>query len=110
MKVISEANLEVALHLITDGRDVAPVSAIKYAEQLLKDMPNNVTISTVIGRYYALDRDNRWERISRAYNAIIKSEALSVCKALHDALKSAYKNNLTDEFIGRLNEQRSLTG
>ena len=99
MKVISEANLEVALHLITDGRDVAPVSALKYAGKLLKDMPNNVTISTVIGRYYALDRDNRWERVSQAYNAIIKSESLNVCKDLHDAIKSAYKNNLTDEFI-----------
>jgi len=81
-KVISEANLEVALHLITDGRDVAPVSALKYAEKLLKDMPNNVTISTVIGRYYALDRDNRWERISQAYKAIIKSESSNVCKDL----------------------------
>ena len=98
-KVISEANLEVALHLITDGRDVSPVSALKYAEQLLKDMPNNVKISTVIGRYYALDRDNRWERVSQAYNAIIKSESMNVCKDLHDAIKSAYENNLTDVFI-----------
>ena len=99
VKVISEANLEVALHLITDGRDVSPVSALKYAEQLLKDMPNNVKISTVIGRYYALDRDNRWERVSQAYNAIIKSESMNVCKDLHDAIKAAYENNLTDEFI-----------
>jgi len=99
IKVVSEANLQVALHLITDGRDVAPVSALKYAEQLLKDMPNNVKISTVIGRYYALDRDNRWERVSQAYNAIIKSESLNVCKNLQHAIKSAYEKNLTDEFI-----------
>ena len=99
LQVVAKANLEVALHLITDGRDVAPVSALKYADQLLKDMPNNVKISTVIGRYYALDRDNRWERIREAYDAIMKSESVDVCKDLHDAIKSAYKNNLTDEFI-----------
>ena len=99
MKIIAEANLEVALHLITDGRDVDPISALKYAKQLLKDMPDNVKISTVIGRYYALDRDNRWERVSQAYNAIIKSRSSNFCKDLNDAIKSAYENNLTDEFI-----------
>ena len=99
VRAIAEANLEVALHLITDGRDVAPVSALKYAEQLLKDIPNNVKISTVIGRYFALDRDNRWERVSQAYYAIIKSEAMNYCTDIHDAINSAYMNDFTDEFI-----------
>ena len=62
-------------------------------------MPSNVVISTVTGRYYALDRDNRWERISQAYNAIIKSESEVVCQNIHEAINSAYKSNLTDEFI-----------
>ena len=99
LRVLSDANLEVALHLITDGRDVSPVSAITYAERLLRNMPDNVKISTVIGRYYALDRDNRWERISQAYNAIVKSESAIVCEDIYAAINSAYGGNLTDEFI-----------
>jgi 2,3-bisphosphoglycerate-independent phosphoglycerate mutase len=65
----------------------------------LQNMPDNVKISTVIGRYYALDRDNRWERISQAYNAIVKSESAIVCEDVYDAINSAYGGNLTDEFI-----------
>ena len=99
LKIFSKEKVGVALHLITDGRDVAPVSALKYADKLLKEMPSNVVISTVTGRYYALDRDNRWERISQAYNAIIKSESEVVCQNIHEAINSAYKSNLTDEFI-----------
>ncbi len=99
LRVISEANLEVALHLITDGRDVAPVSAPEYVEKLKKNMPKNVKISTVIGRYYALDRDFRWERIRQAYNAIVKSESQVIRQDVDDAINSAYNNNLTDEFI-----------
>ena len=99
LRVLSDANLKVALHLITDGRDVSPVSAITYAERLLQNMPDNVKISTVIGRYYALDRDNRWERISQAYNAIVKSESAIFCEDIYDAINSAYGGNLTDEFI-----------
>ena len=89
----------MALHLITDGRDVSPVSSLTYAEQLLQNMPDNVKISTVIGRYYALDRDNRWERITQAYDAIIKSESEIVRENVYDAINSAYADNLTDEFI-----------
>jgi 2,3-bisphosphoglycerate-independent phosphoglycerate mutase len=99
LRVLSDANLEVALHLITDGRDVSPVSSLTYAEQLLQNMPDNVKISTVIGRYYALDRDNRWERITQAYDAIIKSESEIVRENVYDAINSAYADNLTDEFI-----------
>ena len=99
LKIFSKEKVGVALHLITDGRDVAPISALKYADKLLKEMPSNVEISTVTGRYYALDRDNRWERISQAYNAIIKSESEVVCQNIHEAINSAYKSNLTDEFI-----------
>ena len=97
--VLSDANLEVALHLITDGRDVSPVSSLTYAEKLLQKMPDSAKISTVIGRYYALDRDNRWERITQAYNAIVKSESEIVREDVYDAINSAYADNLTDEFI-----------
>jgi len=65
----------------------------------LQNMPDNVKISTVIGRYYALDRDNRWERITQAYDAIIKSESEIVRENVYDAINSAYADNLTDEFI-----------
>ena len=99
LRVLSDANLEVALHLITDGRDVSPVSSLTYAEKLLQNMPDSVKISTVIGRYYALDRDNRWERITQAYDAIIKSESEIVREDVYDAINSAYADNLTDEFI-----------
>jgi 2,3-bisphosphoglycerate-independent phosphoglycerate mutase len=90
----------VYVHAFTDGRDTPPKSAKNYLRQL-QDAINNLgigRIASVIGRYYVMDRDNRWERIELAYNALVKGEG----KRFHgwkEAVLDAYENNETDEFI-----------
>ncbi|MGB7319140.1 MAG: 2,3-bisphosphoglycerate-independent phosphoglycerate mutase [Planktotalea sp.] len=96
--LIAKAGVPVALHLITDGRDVAPSSALGYLATLEAALPEGATIATVCGRYYALDRDNRWERVSQAFDAMVaaKGDAKSCAKA---AIEAAYASDITDEFI-----------
>lgn len=90
-------NVPVIIHTITDGRDVAPSSALDYLDALIPHL-NGAEIGTVIGRYYAMDRDNRWERVSTAFNAIIHGQGEKAASA-KEAIENAYKNDLTDEFI-----------
>lgn len=104
IRVISAAGIPVWLHAITDGRDVAPKSAYGYFEDLVEGMPlgskdARAKIATVTGRYFAMDRDNRWERVCEAYAAMIRGEGRSVLDA-HDAVTHAYNQSETDEFIG----------
>jgi 2,3-bisphosphoglycerate-independent phosphoglycerate mutase len=63
-QVLAEAGVPVVVHAVTDGRDVAPTSAESFIRALMLDLPIGVRIGTVIGRYWALDRDNRWERVA----------------------------------------------
>ena len=64
---------KVFLHLITDGRDVSPTSAQKYIEKVNTHLNENVTIATISGRFYSMDRDNRWERVERGYKAMVEA-------------------------------------
>ncbi len=92
--------IPVAIHAFTDGRDVAPKSAdifIKKVEQDIADL-KDVSIATVSGRYYAMDRDNRWDRVEKAHNAIAIAKGNHADNALA-AIKNAYESDLTDEFI-----------
>ena len=97
-KAISDAGIPVAIHAITDGRDVAPKSAEGYAETLAANMPENAFVATVMGRFYALDRDNRWERVQRAYQAMIAGKGAE-CDDPITAIRQAYDKDQTDEFI-----------
>ncbi|MFW8594006.1 2,3-bisphosphoglycerate-independent phosphoglycerate mutase [Cribrihabitans neustonicus] len=99
VKAISDAGVPVWLHAVTDGRDVAPRSAYGYFEELKDKLPDGARIATVIGRYYAMDRDNRWERVQEAYDAMVKAEGRPVRDA-HDAIDHAYNQSENDEFIG----------
>lgn len=65
---------KVFLHLITDGRDVSPTSAHKYLALVEKHLNENVVVATISGRFYSMDRDNRWERVKRGYDAIVNAE------------------------------------
>ncbi|MGE5629037.1 MAG: 2,3-bisphosphoglycerate-independent phosphoglycerate mutase [Solirubrobacterales bacterium] len=90
----------VYLHCFLDGRDVPPASAQEYIqdiEDFMKEL-NIGTIATISGRYYAMDRDNRWERVEIAYNALVYGKGEKFESAA-EALKSSYKNNKTDEFV-----------
>ena len=87
--------IEFYLHIFTDGRDTLPNSSLSYIESL--DLKNGV-IASISGRYYAMDRDNRYDRIEKAYDVITgKSDSKYI--SVKEAIKSNYENNITDEFI-----------
>ncbi|UMM63590.1 2,3-bisphosphoglycerate-independent phosphoglycerate mutase [Aristophania vespae] len=69
-KIVHDAGIKVKLHLFTDGRDVPPKSGEETLPELLKALPEGVDVATVSGRYYAMDRDNRWDRVQKAFDAI----------------------------------------
>ena len=97
-RAITSAGVPVAIHAITDGRDVAPKSAYGYMRELEENLPDGASIATVIGRYYAMDRDNRWGRVSEAYDAMINAKGRRAASA-HSAITAAYEQSETDEFI-----------
>ncbi len=88
----------VFLHLITDGRDVSPTSAQKYIEKVNKHLSENVTIATISGRFYSMDRDNRWERVKRGYDAIVNAEPMSDFDPAA-YIGHSYSLGETDEFV-----------
>ncbi|WP_299987629.1 2,3-bisphosphoglycerate-independent phosphoglycerate mutase [uncultured Ruegeria sp.] len=97
-KAVTDAGVPVAMHAITDGRDVAPKSAFTYIAELEDRLPEGAKIVTVCGRYFAMDRDDRWERVSEAYDAMVKGQGRIVYSA-HEAVDHAYNQSETDEFI-----------
>jgi 2,3-bisphosphoglycerate-independent phosphoglycerate mutase len=98
VRVLHEAGVPVVIHAITDGRDVAPKSALTFLERLQDDLPDNATIGTVIGRYFAMDRDNRWERVETAFDAMIHGRGRP-SDTPEAAIETAYADGQTDEFI-----------
>ena len=97
-QLLADKGLEVVVHAITDGRDVAPKSADAFVPELEAKLPDAARIGTVIGRYFAMDRDNRWDRVKTAYDAIVsgKGERADSAEA---AVAQAYEAGKTDEFI-----------
>lgn len=91
---------EVYIHAFLDGRDTPPQSAGTYLKAL-QDATKEIgigKIATVSGRYYAMDRDKRWERIQKAYDAMTGAESLTAPSAL-EGLQAAYERGVTDEFV-----------
>ena len=97
-KTLTAEDVPVSLHLLADGRDVAPQSAAKYLAHLQKELGNTVTLATLSGRYFAMDRDNRWDRIKKAYRAIVNAEGLAAKQAV-DVINAEYAKGITDEFF-----------
>ena len=95
---IAGEGVPVAIHAITDGRDVAPKSADRFIADLAASLPENACIATIIGRYWAMDRDSRWERVERAYDAMVRAEGRAAPDAVA-AVAQAYAAGETDEFI-----------
>jgi len=92
---------KVFLHVFTDGRDTPPNSASKYIEQLESKISEMSVgrIASVVGRFYAMDRDNRWERVSKAYELITEGKADRFSKSAREAVQEAYNLGENDEFI-----------
>jgi 2,3-bisphosphoglycerate-independent phosphoglycerate mutase len=96
-----EGITRVAIHAFLDGRDTLPKSALGYMQELLEYISktgSSAKIASVSGRYYAMDRDRRWERTELAYRAIVYGEGTSVTDPL-EAIRKAYEAAKTDEFI-----------
>ncbi|CAA6825790.1 MAG: 2,3-bisphosphoglycerate-independent phosphoglycerate mutase (EC [uncultured Sulfurovum sp.] len=89
---------EVFLHLITDGRDVSPTSARTYIEQIESICSEKISIATIAGRFHTMDRDNRWERIEKGYNAMVKAEP-SISVDAQTYVSQSYEKNILDEFL-----------
>ena len=91
---------KVYIHAFLDGRDVPPSSAAEYIEDCVKELERIGVgkIATVMGRYYAMDRDNRWERVEKAYAAMVYREGVEA-KCPVCAVKDSYANGVTDEFV-----------
>jgi 2,3-bisphosphoglycerate-independent phosphoglycerate mutase len=97
-RAIAAQGVPVALHAITDGRDVAPSSAAGFVDQLTAALPEGAKVATVIGRYWAMDRDTRWERVSRAYAAMVRGEG-TPAETAAGAVATSHAAGITDEFI-----------
>ena len=97
-KIAENKNKKVWLHLITDGRDVAPDCAKIYIEKVINICNENIKIATIGGRYYGMDRDNRWDRVELAYNAIANATPKTNDNIL-DFIDNSYKNEIFDEFL-----------
>lgn len=89
---------KVFIHAITDGRDCDPKSAIIDFMALETHLTSNIKIASVIGRYYAMDRDRRWERVEKAYKLYVNGEGALVTSA-KEAIQKSYEQGITDEFI-----------
>ncbi len=92
-----KSHKKVCLHLITDGRDVAPKSALTYLETMQNICNENIQIATISGRFYAMDRDKRFERIELAYHSLMGLNHTPLSPS--EYIQSQYDKNITDEFI-----------
>ena len=91
---------KVFVHSFHDGRDVPPTSGVEFMQQLVNEMDRIGTgkVATLSGRYYAMDRDNAWDRVEKAYNAMVLGEGVTETDPV-EAIKKSYANGVTDEFI-----------
>ncbi|MBV8934400.1 MAG: 2,3-bisphosphoglycerate-independent phosphoglycerate mutase [Alphaproteobacteria bacterium] len=99
-RIFGEAAVPVAVHAFLDGRDTPPKSAAAYLRRFQEDVAglNDLQIATISGRYYAMDRDKRWDRVERAYRAIVCAIGERADDPQH-AIEAAYARGETDEFV-----------
>ena len=97
-QLASSKGKKTYIHIITDGRDVAPDCAKQYVQQLIDICDDHISIATISGRYYAMDRDNNWDRISQAYSAIDEAENKTNDDVL-TYIEHSYTDKIYDEFI-----------
>jgi 2,3-bisphosphoglycerate-independent phosphoglycerate mutase len=96
--ILAQASVPAVVHAFTDGRDTPPRSAAEDIARLIAALPRSVPIVTVSGRYYAMDRDRRWERVAKAYQAIADANGPRFASA-PAVIADAYTHDISDEFI-----------
>ncbi|MBD3303931.1 2,3-bisphosphoglycerate-independent phosphoglycerate mutase [Candidatus Woesearchaeota archaeon] len=97
LKLARKFDVPVLIHVFADGRDTPPKSVMRHIRQLKKKIKDE-KIATVSGRYYAMDRDKRWQRTKKAYDAVVNAKGLHA-KSIDSAVKQAYARGENDEFI-----------
>jgi 2,3-bisphosphoglycerate-independent phosphoglycerate mutase len=97
-QILGGAGIPTAIHAFSDGRDTAPQSAETFLATLEAALPPTAAIATISGRYYAMDRDNRWDRVARVWRAIALAQADRFATTA-DAIQAGYAQNITDEFL-----------
>jgi 2,3-bisphosphoglycerate-independent phosphoglycerate mutase len=100
VRILAESGVPVAVHAFLDGRDTPPKSAVSYLTEFTEDVSGlkDIGIATISGRYYAMDRDQRWARLERAYQAIVHGIGRNAENPI-EAVKAAYARGETDEFV-----------
>jgi len=98
--IANDAGVRAYIHAFTDGRDCPPRSALGFFQESAAALSSleHVSLSTVCGRYFAMDRDNRWERVEKSYNAIIDAEG-DAALSITNVLQESYDGGVTDEFV-----------
>jgi 2,3-bisphosphoglycerate-independent phosphoglycerate mutase len=92
----------VFIHAFLDGRDTDPKSGLGYIHSLNQHLKTSIgTLASAVGRYYAMDRDNRWERVKLAYDLVVKGQG-KACANIADAVEQSYNEGITDEFMPAL--------
>ncbi len=97
VSILGDAGLTVRVHAFLDGRDTPPASAVDYIRRFIAAAPK-ASIATVIGRYYAMDRDKRWDRVERAYRALALGDGKPATDAIA-AIEQSYAQGIQDEFV-----------
>ncbi|AXH11389.1 2,3-bisphosphoglycerate-independent phosphoglycerate mutase [Halarcobacter bivalviorum] len=97
-KIAKEKAKKVFIHIITDGRDVAPNCANEYITQLVDICDEDIKIATIAGRYYTMDRDNRWDRVKKGHDVIAFANPKTSTNVL-EYVENSYKEEIFDEFI-----------
>jgi len=99
-RIVSEAGVPVALHGYTDGRDTPPGSGVDFVKNVVAALSKmkNVRLATLCGRYFAMDRDNNWDRVQLAYDAMFSAKGAVMSEPVA-AITSAYENGENDEFL-----------
>jgi 2,3-bisphosphoglycerate-independent phosphoglycerate mutase len=97
-QILARAGIPTVVHVFTDGRDTPPRSGQDFVARLMAALPAGVTVATVSGRYFAMDRDKRWDRVAKAYAAIVAADGPRFDAPLA-AISQSYAKDVTDEFI-----------
>ncbi len=99
-RAVDDAGVPVAVHAFVDGRDMAPASAADCLARFMADIDGRagVAVATVCGRYYAMDRDQRWDRVERAYGMLVDGDGAPADDAV-EAVRASYAAGVTDEFV-----------
>ncbi len=95
---LHQAGIKTVVHAITDGRDTPPQSAADDLDRLRATLPEGVAVATVVGRYFAMDRDQRWDRVAQAYGAIVDAQG-APAPTPRAAIQAAYAAGTFDEFV-----------